>query len=255
MAEQEKNNFLLPNRLDAVVAKLSDKQAGVLFKCILGYANKRTIGEFEDGMVSVVFEMARQEIDYNTEQYVKTCMRNAQNGKLGGAPKGNQNAKKQPTACLNNPNNRAVEKTTQNNPKQPKTSETSQDDVDVDMSCYDMNNKQQRLTAAPKSADTPNKPKRALNDLQKFSNAVIENFEPDVKTDTERAIWYKRNCRCLSDILNFCGKNIPLAIGTIDACCERMGRAKIEGFGYEAVCRNLPFYREEAKKKLGGAYA
>lgn len=112
-----------------------------------------------------------------------------------------------------------------------------------------------KYTAAPKSADTPNKPKRELNDLQKFSNEVITHFEPDVKTDTERAIWYKRNCRCLSDILNFCGKNIPLAIGTIDACCERMGRAKIEGFGYEAVCRNLPFYREEAKKKLGGAYA
>ena len=247
MAEQEKNNFLLPNRLDAVVAKLSDKQAGVLFKGILAYANKRTISEFEDGMVAVVFEMARQEIDYNTEQYVKTCIRNAQNGKLGGAPKVNQNAKKQPTACLNNQNNRAVEKTTQNNPKQPKTSETSQDDVDVDMSCYDMKNKQQRLTAAPKSAGTPNKPKRALNDLQKFSNAVIENFEPDVKTDTERAIWFKRNCRCLSDILNFCGKNIPLAIGTIDACVDRMEKAKIDGFGYEAVCRNLPLYREEAK--------
>lgn len=113
-----------------------------------------------------------------------------------------------------------------------------------------------KYTAATKSAD-PQKSKnpKKLNDLQKFSNAVIENFEPDVKTDTERAIWFKRNCRCLSDILNFCGKNIPLAIGTIDACVDRMEKAKIDGFGYEAVCRNLPLYREEAKKKLGGAYA
>ena len=115
--------------------------------------------------------------------------------------------------------------------------------------------KYKRHTAEPKSADTIIKPKRELNDLQKFSNEVIKNFEPDVKTDTEKAIWFKRNCRCLSDILNFCGKNIPLGIATIDACCEKMGQAKIEGFGYEAVCRNLPFYREEAKKKLGGAYA
>lgn len=112
-----------------------------------------------------------------------------------------------------------------------------------------------RLTAAPKSADTPNKPKRELNDLQKFSNEVITHFEPDVKTDTERRIWFKRNCRCLSDILNFCGKNIPLGIATIDAFLDRMERAKIEGAGYEAVCRNLPFYREEGKKKLGGNYA
>lgn len=112
-----------------------------------------------------------------------------------------------------------------------------------------------KLLTAPKVAErVPSLPKK-LNDLQKFSNAVIENFEPDVKTDTERAIWFKRNCRCLSDILNFCGKNIPLAIGTIDACVDRMEKAKIDGFGYEAVCRNLPLYREEAKKKLGGAYA
>lgn len=104
-------------------------------------------------------------------------------------------------------------------------------------------------TQKPKS-----KPKN-LNDLQKFSNAVIENFEPDLKSDTEVAIWFKRNCRCLSDILNFCGKNIPLAVKTIDVCLERMEKAKIQGVGYEAVCRNLPFYREEAKKRLGGAYA
>ena len=246
MAEQEKNNFLLPNRLDAVVAKLSDKQAGVLFKGILAYANKRTISEFEDGMVAVVFEMARQEIDYNTKQYVKTCIRNAQNGKFGGAPKGNQNAKKQPTACFNNQNNRPVEKTTQNNPKQPKTSETSQDDVDVDMSCYDMNNKQQRLTAPKVAERVPSLPKK-LNDLQKFSNAVIENFETNVQTPEQKRIWFKRNCRCLTDILTFCGKNIPLALGAIEACVLRLQKANLSG-GYEAVCRNLPEYMAQAQK-------
>ena len=136
MAEKEKNNFLLPNRLDAVVARLSDKQAGVLFKGILGYANKGIVSDFEDGMVAVVFEMAKQEIDYNAAQYAKTCIINAQNGKLGGAPKGNQNAKKQPTACLNNRNNRTVEKTTENNRKQPKSTENNPND----MSCYDVDN-------------------------------------------------------------------------------------------------------------------
>lgn len=136
MSEKEKNNFLLPNRLDAVVARLSDKQAGVLFKGILGYANKGIVSDFEDGMVAVVFEMAKQEIDYNAAQYAKTCIINAQNGKLGGAPKGNQNAKKQPTACLNNRNNRTVEKTTENNRKQPKSTENNPND----MSCYDVDN-------------------------------------------------------------------------------------------------------------------
>lgn len=111
------------------------------------------------------------------------------------------------------------------------------------------------------TADKPQtllKPKpepKKLNDLQKFSNEVIKNFEPDIKTDTEVRIWFKRNCRCLSDILNFCGKDISLGIATIDACLERMEKAHIPNAGYEAVCRNLPYYREEAKKKLGGAYA
>ena len=111
-------------------------------------------------------------------------------------------------------------------------------------------------TAVPKTADAPKpvKPKK-LNDLQNFSNAVIENFEPDLKTDQEKAIWFKRNCRCLSDILNFCGKDIRLGIATIDACLERMEKLHLQGVGYEAVCRNLPFYREEAKKKAGGVYA
>ena len=137
-----KNNFLLPNRLDAVVAKLSDKQAGVLFKGILGYANKGTLTEFEDGMVAVVFEMARQEIDYNTVKYADRCNINANNGKLGGAPKGNRNAQKQPkqpNACFSTQNNRTVEKTTERLKNNP-------DDVDVDNDVDVDINKQQRLT-------------------------------------------------------------------------------------------------------------
>lgn len=145
MAEN-KNNFLLPNRLNSVVAKLSDKQAGVLFKGILEYADKGIVADFDDGMVAVVFEMAKQEIDYNAEQYAKTCIKNAQNGKLGGAPKGNHNAKKQPkqpSGCLINPNNPTVEKTTQNNPNQPKTTQINPNDMscyDVDMRCNDVDN-------------------------------------------------------------------------------------------------------------------
>ena len=242
MAEQEKNNFLLPNRLDAVVAKLSDKQAGVLFKCILAYANKRAIDTFEDGMVSVVFEMARQEIDYNTEKYANRCYQNALNGKLGGAPKGNCNAKKQPNACLNN---RTVKKTTENKQKQPKTSKTTLYDNDVDVD-VDNDIKQQLLTADLAAGKALSKPKK-LNDLQKFSNAVIENFEQNVQTPEQKRIWFRRNCRCLTDILNYCGKNIPLALGTIEACAARLQKANLSG-GYEAVCRNLPEYMGQAQK-------
>lgn len=97
------------------------------------------------------------------------------------------------------------------------------------------------------------KPKQ-LNNLQKFSNAVLENFEPEVKTDDQKAVWFKRNCRCLSDILKFCGGDITVAVETIDCCLIRLEKAGFSG-GYEAVLRNIPEYFAQAKQKLGGIYA
>ena len=108
-------------------------------------------------------------------------------------------------------------------------------------------------TAAHKSAVQPSKTKQ-LTQLQLFANEVLKNFEPDVKTKDQRSIWYKRNCRCLTDILKFCERNIPLAIKTIDVCLERMQKAGYS-CGYEAVCRNLPEYMSVAKEKMGVSYA
>lgn len=111
-------------------------------------------------------------------------------------------------------------------------------------------------TTAPKSAglvsvpDQPKKPKQ-LNDLQKFSNAVAERFE-DPMDKVQLGIWFRRNCRNLTDILNFCGKDIPLALETINVCVERLQKMGLSG-GYEAVCRRLPEYLEQAKKNMGGA--
>lgn len=68
-----KNSFVLQTRLKAVFAKLSDKQAGVLIKSIFNYADSGTVANFEDGMVGVVFEMVRQDIDYNNEKYNAVC--------------------------------------------------------------------------------------------------------------------------------------------------------------------------------------
>lgn len=264
MAEN-KNNFLLPNRLDAVVAKLSDKQAGVLFKSILAYANKGTEAVFDDGMVAVVFEMARQEIDYNTKQYVRTCEKNALNGKLGGAPKGNSNAKKQPVGCFSTQNKRSVEiqpKTTENNPKQPKTTQNNPNDmscydVDVDMSCYD---KTKLLTAAQKSAD----PKPSKDSLPKDPNEGtfraggktiaqklacwwVKNYYPKLYETAGKkstSSWYARYGKSLNEILNLSDGSLPLAVSAILATQEQM-RAfqKRKGeevtWGLEAVSRNF----------------
>lgn len=95
---------------------------------------------------------------------------------------------------------------------------------------------------------------RVKTPLQNFSNAVIAEFE-ELETKDQIAVWFKRNARCLSDILRFCGGDIPTALATIRICVERLEKAGLSG-GYEAVCRNLPEYYHEAKKCLeGGKYA
>lgn len=95
------------------------------------------------------------------------------------------------------------------------------------------------------------KKEKTLNPLQEFSNEVAKKFER--LEDFQLGIWFKRNCRCLSDILKFCGgkkEDIPLAIECINVCCDIMAKKGFEGAGYEAVCRNLPYYYGEAKKRL-----
>lgn len=217
-----KNSFVLQTRLNAVVSKLSDKQAGVLFKSIMNYAENGAVANFEDSAVSIAFEFVRQDLDYAAQKYAETCARRAEAGQKGGLAKV-ANASK----CLKN-----VAK--------PSKAKHIDNDVDVDND-VDKN----KLLTAPKQ---PQEKKKTL--LQEFSNQVIAEFE-DLQTDAQIGIWFKRNSRCLSDILNFCGKDIPLALETIRQCADKLAKAGYEG-GYEAVCRNLTMYHRLATEKLKG---
>ena len=126
----------------------------------------------------------------------------------------------------------------------PRASSTQTKQTETDI------NKQH--TAAPAAGQL--KPNPKLNKLQNFSNAVLAEFE-NLETKDQIAVWFKRNCRCLTDILRFCGGDIPTALETIRVCVERLEKAGLTG-GYEAVCRNLPEYYQAAKKRLnGGVYA
>lgn len=120
---------------------------------------------------------------------------------------------------------------------------THVDKIREDMLSKDNN----KRPTAQVSAGSVQKPKQ-LNDLQKFAVAVAERFEEPMDK-VQLGIWYKRNCRCLTDILNFCGKNIPLGLETISVCVRRLEKAGLSG-GYEAVARNLPEYLAQAKKQM-----
>ncbi len=230
----EKNSFVLQNRMNAIVAKLSDNQAGILFKAVLNYAENGVSASFKDGMVDIAFMMFKQDIDYANAKYQETCEKRAAAGRKGGAPAGNNNANKQ--------NKQMLEKQAkQANALKNKQNKHNDVVVDVDNDI----DKLQLLTAASaaEQAEKSSKP-RKLNNLQEFSNRVIEHFE-DLKTDDQKAIWFKRNCRCLSDILKFCGGDIDIGLECIAVCAERLEKAGLQG-GYEAVCRNLSLYYEQA---------
>ena len=111
-------------------------------------------------------------------------------------------------------------------------------------------------TAQKESAALPDEPtthpadkKQSSNALEKFGDQVILHFEKDLSTDEQKRIWFKRNARNLSDIFNFCGKDVALALATIKACQDRLEEAHLKG-GYEAVCRNLPLYYQTAQDRL-----
>ena len=107
-----KDNFLLKKSQQEVFRELSDIDAGKLIKGIFNYVNT---GDSElDGYLKIVFIPIKDYIDKNEENYRKRCETNKLNGSKGGAPKGNNNAKKEKQP-----------KTTERYPKQPKTSKNN----------------------------------------------------------------------------------------------------------------------------------
>lgn len=103
-------------------------------------------------------------------------------------------------------------------------------------------------SAVIESKSQTEKPKtKKLNNLQEFSNMVLERFER-IDNEVQRGIWFKRNCRCLSDILNYALGDKELACEMIGCTCDYLKENKLTG-GYEAVCRQLPRWYEEALKQ------
>ncbi|WP_288910991.1 conserved phage C-terminal domain-containing protein [uncultured Thomasclavelia sp.] len=80
-----KDNFLLKKAQQEVFDELSDIDAGKLIKGIYKYVNTGYSGL--NGYLKVVFIPIKTEIDKNEERYEKVCLKNRENGKLGGRPK------------------------------------------------------------------------------------------------------------------------------------------------------------------------
>ena len=119
MAEN-KRSFLLYTDVHYTLKKLTNEQAGKLFKIILSYVNDEN-PIVEDLMLEIAFEPIKQSLKRDLEKYESICKRNQNNGLKGGRPR---NKPKKPSGFKNNPNN-------PNNPNEPDNDNDNDNDKKI----------------------------------------------------------------------------------------------------------------------------
>ena len=96
----DKNSFVLYTNYYEILKDLSNEKLGELFRAILEYKTTK-----KQPVVSVdlliVFKFIKNQLDVDEEKYLEKCRKRSENGKKGGAPKNNQNAKKQAKTTKN----------------------------------------------------------------------------------------------------------------------------------------------------------
>jgi hypothetical protein len=90
-----KNSFVIYHNYRDTLEDLTDEQVGILFRAIFDYEIDKKEPNF-NGELKIAFRFIKKDLDLNSDKYESICERNRKNGQKGGAPKGNQNAKKQP---------------------------------------------------------------------------------------------------------------------------------------------------------------
>ena len=128
------DSFILYTSYYALIEGLTDEQLGQLTRAIFIYARDGEVIKLEP-VVRMAFGFIVDDMKRNKAKYEEKVERWRANGKKGGAPKGNQNArKKQPVGCENN---QEVKKTTKNNQEVKKTTLYDNDNVYVNDTVYD----------------------------------------------------------------------------------------------------------------------
>ena len=109
MAKKE-STVIYDKHVEICAEFLTDEQFGkLMFTLTMG--KEPDFGD--DQMLALAYAFIALQKNIDDKKYEKICETNRKNGRLGGAPKGNKNAKKQPkqpNAKINNPNEKENEK-------------------------------------------------------------------------------------------------------------------------------------------------
>nr|DAK14087.1 MAG TPA: hypothetical protein [Caudoviricetes sp.] len=89
----EKKSFVVYHSYRECFKDFSDEEIGQLFRAMLEYSQKGEVPEMSKPL-KVAFRFIRLQMDADEEKYTNECKRRSAAGAKGGAPMGNQNAKK-----------------------------------------------------------------------------------------------------------------------------------------------------------------
>jgi hypothetical protein len=173
-----KDTFILKTKYGSIINRLSDKQAGVLFKMLFNYVENGANAGSTDERVDMAFEFIKMDLDAFSESYQKKVEANKENGKRGGNPnfvKGKSNPYYKEK---DNPNitedNRTLPKITEDNPND-NVNDNVNDNDDKDASA---------ITGENKYYSSDNGVIKSISELKRdylndenLCNAIIKNLK------------------------------------------------------------------------------
>lgn len=167
----DNNSFVVYKDWEELVRALdSDADRGRLFLALFLYASTGKQPVDFSGALKMAFLVMKNAIDRDGHKWEQTCENRAINGKRGGAPKGNQNARKkqakQPNGCLNN----------LKQAKQPDTD--TETEIETDTDTVSDSEKETEIDTVLPSADFSAVELSAeqLNSLVSFSSRSLVDF-------------------------------------------------------------------------------
>ena len=131
-----KKRFLVPYRVRDLADHMTDREYGAFMKMVTYYEIRGIEPDFsgENLQFKFLFYEYCRELDDNKASYISRSEINRRNGLKGGAPKGNQNARKTPKE--ESPEKKQPKQAKQ--PKQPKQADID-NDIDIESNQYSSN--------------------------------------------------------------------------------------------------------------------
>ena len=98
MSIKGKKSFLVYYDNEIIVCRLSDDEAGRLFKSLFPYGRERIRPDFEySPALAMAFDVLALAIDRNDEKYERRCEKNRENGRKGGIAKASKSKQSLPS--------------------------------------------------------------------------------------------------------------------------------------------------------------